>query len=280
MTKICWFSGGVTSAVACKLVIDRYGVDKCRVVFIDTMNEDPDTYRFKSQCQDWYGVEIEAVKNDKYTDIQSVWHKYNSLNVAKGAICSTELKRSVREKFQKENGFSAQVFGFDMSEVNRAKALKSNYPSSKPIFPLIYKLLSKRDCIDILVKAGIDPPVTYSYGFQNNNCFLTGCVQGGIGYWQKMQTEFPDKFDTMAKLEHTLTDKAGKPVTMLKDQSKRKGLVFLRKHPGFPDVLDISQKKGRPPKPLFECNGFCGTNDLEPRNTTETEINYDLSNTV
>lgn len=27
----------------------------------------------------------------------------------------------------------------------------------------------------------------YKLGFTNNNCFGTGCVQGGIGYWQKVE---------------------------------------------------------------------------------------------
>ncbi len=27
-------------------------------------------------------------------------------------------------------------------------------------------------------------------------------------------------------------------------------------------------------EPLFECNGFCGTNDLNERIKTEKEINY------
>lgn len=33
---ICWWSGGITSAVACKLAIDMYGKDRCRVIMIDT----------------------------------------------------------------------------------------------------------------------------------------------------------------------------------------------------------------------------------------------------
>lgn len=37
-------------------------------------------------------------------------------------------------------------------------------------------------------------------GLKNNNCFSTGCVQGGIGYWQKMEKEFPEKFNVMADL--------------------------------------------------------------------------------
>lgn len=271
---IAWFSGGVTSAVTCKLCLDWWPKDSVRVVFIGTMNEDSDTYRFKVDCERVWGVKIETISNEKYKSIQAVWRKYNSLNVATGAICSTELKRAVREKFQKENGFSYQAFGFEVEETNRAKAMKKNYPDSKPIFPLIYEMLSKKDCIKILQDSGIQIPRAYEMGFNNNNCLQTGCVQGGIGYWQKMKMDFPDKFDAMAAMEHELTDSKGEPVTMLKDQGKDKGLVFLKPHPAYPFMKDISMMKGRPSKPLMECNGFCGTNDLSPKNETEDEINY------
>ena len=113
----------------------------------------------------------------------------------------------------------------------------------------------------------------YKLGFLNNNCFKTGCVQGGIGYWQKMKREFPEKFNKMAKMEHEITEAKGKPVTMLKDQSKNGGLVFLRHNPKYPKIKNISMMQGREPKPLVDCNGFCGVNDLE-RNPTEKEINY------
>ena len=63
---------------------------------------------------------------------------------------------------------------------------------------------------------------------------------------------------------------------MLKDQGKNKGLVFLKPHPKYPDVKDITMMRGREPKPLFECNGFCGTNDLEERPKEEQDINYQL----
>ena len=97
-----------------------------------------------------------------------------------------------------------------------------------------------------------------------------------------MKRDFPDKFDTMADMEHKLTNLKGTPVTMLKDQSnsaKSSGnqLLFLKPHPDYPFVKDISQMKGREPKPLFECNGFCGINDLEERTETEKEINYQTS---
>ena len=58
---ICWWSGGITSAVACKLGIDLFGKENCRVVMQDTQNEHEDTYRFKSDCEKWYGLPIEVI---------------------------------------------------------------------------------------------------------------------------------------------------------------------------------------------------------------------------
>lgn len=283
---IGWWSGGITSAVACKIGIDLYGKENVRIIFIDTMNEDDDTYRFMKDCSDWYGIEIETITSTKHKSIQDVWFRYKALNNAKGAVCSSELKRQVRETWEKNNEWEHQIFGFELDEYKRAKGMVLNHPKTKPLFPLMMYGLSKKDCINIVQEANIEVPITYSLGFLNNNCFKTGCVQGGIGYWQKMARDFPDKFDAMAKMEHDITDLKGKPVTMLKDQSKEskaivketgdKSLqfVFLKPHKDYPDIKDISMMKGREPKPLFDCNGMCGVNDLEKRSETEQEINY------
>jgi len=270
---IGWWSGGITSAVACKIVIDLYGINNVRLVFIDTRNEDEDTYRFKNDCEKWYGKEIETITSTKHESIQAVWRRYKALNNANGAVCSSELKRLVRQQWQKTNEWKYQVFGFELTEAKRAISLKLNHSETKPIFPLLMFGYSKKECIEIVQNAGIEVPQTYKLGYLNNNCFKTGCTQGGIGYWQKIQREYPDKFNTMAEMEHELTDAKDKPVTMLKDQSKGGGLVFLKPHKDYPEIKDISMMKGREPQPLFECNGLCGINDLE-RNETEEEINY------
>jgi len=277
---IAWWSGGITSAVTCQKMIELYGKDKVRIVFIDTHNEHEDTYRFKKDCEKWYGLPIETITGigDKYPTIQSVWEKHKSLNVAHGAICSSTLKRKVREDWQKNNKWETQAFGFELDEIKRVRSMALNNPKLKPVFPLMMFGLTKKDCINIVEEAGVEAPVMYKLGFLNNNCFGTGCVQGGIGYWQKMRRDFPDKFDAMAEVEHRLTNLKGSPVTMLKDQSKEGGLVFLKPHKDYPNIKDISMLKGREPKPLFECNGFCGINDLEERSETEQEINYDDDN--
>lgn len=267
---ICWWSGGVTSAVACWLAIRLFGKENVKIIFMDTRNEDESTYCFFRACEKWYGVNIGVLSNPKYESIQEVWYKYLSLNVANGAICSSELKRDLRRKYENNNMFSYQVFGFDIDEVRRVKGMVANNGKTNPIFPLLLFGYSKKDCIDILIQNGIDPPRTYELGFNNNNCFKTGCIQGGIGYWQKMQREFPEKFLAMAKVEHELTNKKGVPVTMLRH---KKLPLFLVPHPGYPLLPNINDVKGREPKPLMECNGFCGTNDLM-KNETEEEINF------
>ena len=278
---IGWWSGGVTSGITCKLIIDIYGLDRVRLIFIDTKNEDDDTYRFKKDCEQFYGKKIETITaiGKKYNNIQEVWTKHKSLNVAHGAICSSELKMKVRQEWEKTNAYTHQAFGFDIKEIKRATAIKLNHAHTNPIFPLLMYGYEKQDCINIFNENNIRVPRTYELGFQNNNCFKTGCVQGGIGYWQKMKDEYPEKFNAMADMEHKLTNMKGKPVTLSKDQSKKakesdRTLVFLKAHPDYPELKDISQMKGRPPEPLLECNGFCGTNDLSPQ-PAQSDINYE-----
>lgn len=285
---ICWWSGGITSAVACKIAIDIYGKENCKVIMIDTMNEHDDTYRFKKDCEKWYGLPVDIISGipGDYESVKDTWYKHLSLNTATGAICSYKLKRVVREKWQKLNEFSRQVFGFEFnkSEFNRARGLTSNHPNSKPIFPLLMLGYDKEKCIDVIKETGIEVPEAYRLGFQNNNCLKTGCVQGGIGYWFKMKADHYDKFLEMSKVEHELTDLKGQPVTMLKCQSneskakakieKYADLVFLVKHPKYPNHKCIDDMQGRAVEPLMDCNGFCGTNDLNPPSKTEQELNW------
>lgn len=52
---IAWWSGGGDSAWTCFLCLLWYGKENVRVVFIDTKNEDEDTFRFKKDCEQWGG---------------------------------------------------------------------------------------------------------------------------------------------------------------------------------------------------------------------------------
>lgn len=262
---IGWISGGVASAVACDLALKQYG-DDVFLAFNNTHREDRDTFRFLKELEVHWGREIVEINSHRFHDPEEVWNKYSGLNFAHGAPCSTVLKREVREKNQDLDNDFGQVFGFDVSEMRRVNGMIENHPEINPIFPLIVEKMDRFKIFAELKRWGIKPPRTYEK-FQNNNCMgdpesmFGGCVQGGIGYWQLIQEEYPMKFERMAYWERKLSARKGKPVTICKDQreGKKGNRLFLTHNPMFPDIENISAIKGRRPVVVQECNGFCGT---------------------
>lgn len=267
---IAWWSGGVTSAVACKLALNEYNED-VEIVFCDTHHEHLDTYRFLHDCEKWYKRPIKVIANPRFADPLAVWYHYGALNHATGAICSTHLKQRVRIAYQNTSMTKAQVFGFEAGEEKRANNMQMNYPEINPTFPLIEQSITKPMAIQLILGANIAVPKMYELGFSNNNCFGSsesgygGCVQGGAGYWKKIREDYPKKFAAMAKIEHEISIRKGKPVTMLRKKTKARGTepIFLLACEAFPNVRTIDAMSGRDPKNMMECNGFCGTYDVE-----------------
>lgn len=269
---IGWWSAGARSAVANKILTELFPLEYIRFVFINTKNEADDLYTFKGQCEQWYDKEIEEICSTEYDSIEDIWYDNMTLGLSKGAKCSEVLKIRVRKQFCKRNHFSHNSFGYDIDEIGRATDMNKSNAYLKPIYPLLLKGLDKFDCIKTIQKANdmflhIEVPLTYRLGLENNNCFQTGCVKGGIGYWQWMRDNQPQKFDNMARREHEITDLKKSPVTVCKDQSNeakasnngKSKLIFLKPNPKYPDYKDISMIEGRAPEKLMDCNGFCST---------------------
>ena len=206
---LMWFSCGVASAVASKLVVNKQkDVD---VIYCDVGSEHPDNKRFIVDIEKWLGRSIIIMKNKKYKDIWDVFEKTKYLVGVNGARCTVELKKSIRHKI--EANYDIQIFGYTVEERNRAERLLEQNPEIKAEFPLIENQLSKQDCIGLITGAGIKIPAMYELGYRNNNCI--GCVKGGIGYWNKIRIDFPDIFKRMASVERKLKR------TVCKDQSKK-----------------------------------------------------------
>lgn len=199
--KILWFSCGVTSAVACKIALEKYGSENCVIAYIKIDSSHPDNARFINDCEKWYGAKIEVFQSDKYKDQFDVIKKTKYVNGVGGARCTLELKKNVRRKIEKEIDFDGQIFGFEFKkkEINRSIRFKEQYPHTNPTYPLIDECINKESALGILKKAGIKSPKMYELGYHNNNCI--GCVKGGMGYWNKIRVDFPDKFEQMAKAE-------------------------------------------------------------------------------
>jgi hypothetical protein len=232
---VVWFSCGAASAVAGKLALDKYPdtIFACCVL----SSEHSDNERFLVDCEKWYGKEILRLKSPKYTDIYDVFRKTRYLVGVRGARCTTELKKKVRQDFQKLS--DRQVFGFTIEEKDRAERFTEQNPEVDLYAPLIEQGYTKKDCFRELEKAGIELPMMYKLGYKNNNCI--GCVKGGAGYWNKIRRDFPDVFSKMAVLERELKR------TITKHKGKRVYLDELPENVGrYESELD------------FQCGVLCG----------------------
>jgi len=239
-----WFSCGITSAVACKLAIEQNENVELYYMEIDTAH--PDNVRFIADCEKWYGKKINLIRSAKYKDQFDVIEKTGYVNGPDGARCTLELKKEVRfyheerlkpDLFEPDRPqYSNQIHGFEfkVDEIKRAIDYSIDYPYTNARFPLIEARLTKENCAQILLDAGIELPAMYLLGYNNNNCI--GCVKGGKGYWNKIRVDFPEKFDQMAK-------------------SERKA-----KHSCIKDTFldELHPEDGRTPKPIVpNCSVVC-----------------------
>lgn len=200
MKGIGWFSGGVTSAVSIKLLLDAgHQMD---IFYFETGAHHPDHLRFLADCEKWYGQKIITVRNKKYESPADVMLKDKYVNGPSGARCTLKLKKELRWALEKIMDYDFQVMGYDHGEPDRVKNFQTEYPEAKAIFPLFDLKMNKKDCLKIIADVGIELPEMYKLGFNNSNCI--GCPKGGMGYWNKIREVFPEAFNKMAEVEREL----------------------------------------------------------------------------
>lgn len=237
MKFLAWFSCGVTSAVACKLAIDKYG-DDVDIWYIETGAAHSDNQRFIEDCENWYGRKILTARHPKFKNPLEI-AAIEVFNTPWGAPCTKYLKKEVRQRIEKNYTQPIHVFGFEYNkkEINRAFRWKQQN-SSRVYFPLIEQGWNKRRCLQELLLNKIEIPAMYRLGYNNNNCI--GCFKGGKGYWNKIRTDFPDVFRKTAELELKTRH------TCLKDRGKQLFLAELEPDAGKHQNIDIP-----------ECGIFC-----------------------
>lgn len=235
---ISWFSCGVTSAVACKLALQKY--DNVELYYADTGSQHEDSMRFLYDCERWYGKKINILKSKEYSDHFDVMLRQKMICTKHFYPCTYELKKKARYDLEDKLGsWAGQIWGFDLSEKHRAKRMIEQYPAQKSLFPLIDAGLDKPNCVHIMKRVGIELPVTYKLGFHNNNCI--GCPRGGMGYWNKIRVDFPYEFGKMSNIERNI------------------GHSCLKENDGTPLFLDeLDPNRGHFPTEIMpECGLFC-----------------------
>lgn len=201
MLTVSWFSAGVSSAVATKMMIDD--IDKIIYTHID--DQHPDTLRFVKDCEAWFGKPVEILQSP-YMSVENACRMSGGrgyINGPGGAACTKFLKRRVRKEWEMKNpGQLRYVWGMDYGEKNRCDRLHETMPEQEHVFPLVDRMMTKADAHRVLVASGIKRPAMYELGYSNNNC--VGCVKGGMGYWNHIRRDFPEIFDARAKMERLI----------------------------------------------------------------------------
>lgn len=215
MRTISWFSCGAASAVATKLAIQAD--PNTIVVRCIVENEDDDNSRFADECAEWFGRPVLELRSEKYKDCWQVWEERRFLNGPAGALCTVEMKKKVRQRFQEAGDI--QYFGFTADEKERALRFQENNLEVNAKFPLIENSLTKRDCFMRIKARGIELPRMYRLGYNNANCI--GCVKGGMGYWNKIRVTHPEVFNRMALLERDIGHSCIKGVFLDQLDTKR-----------------------------------------------------------
>lgn len=193
--KVGWFSAGCSSLVACKLAKPD------KTIYIHVANQHPDTIRFLIEAGRVLG-EIEILQSMKWVSVDEVI-EHGYINSPAGAMCTLELKKRVRQEWEKAHfERHTYVWGYDVTEKRRADHTVIAMPEFDHEFPLIERGLTKEDCHALCEEWGIRRPAMYDLGYPNNNCI--GCVKGGMGYWNKIREDFPAVFKRRAKQEREI----------------------------------------------------------------------------
>ena len=241
-TIVVWFSCGAASAVAAKKIIEIYGdYATIRIVNNPVKEEDEDNRRFLVDVEKWLGIEVEFAVNKNFPNAScvEVWDKRKGMSFPKGAPCTMELKKKARQQWEELNPHDWLVLGFTSEERRRSDRFKLTERDNL-LTVLIDNDITKRDCFDIVQKAGIELPRIYKLGYPNANCI--GCVKAtSPTYWNNVREVHPDVFKSRMEQSRRIGSK------LVRVANKR---IYL-------DELDPNVV-GRPMKTLgSECGIFC-----------------------
>lgn len=239
---VVWFSNGAASAIAWQETLRRYG-SYCdvRAVNNPVAEEDEDNLRFGADVSKWLGRPIESAINPNYPAASAVdvWEKRKAMVFPLGAPCTVHLKKGARQHYERNNRVDWHVLGFAVEEKGRYNRFVLTERSN--VLPVLIDAgLTRQDCYDRLVSAGINPPRVYEEGYPNANCI--GCVKAtSPTYWNLVRQTRP----------HVFAERA--------DQSRRLGARLVR-YKGKRIFLDDlpADAKGRPLHNMsVECGIFC-----------------------
>lgn len=219
------FSGGVTSAWCAGWALRNYPRRDVVLLWHDTKEEHPDTYRFLREMAD--ALRMPITERSDGRSVTDLFYDEGFLGNNQNAMCSRILKREQGERFVSDlmaQGFEViKVYGFSARETERIQRAPTHAESAgyKAIFPCVEEDVSKQTCADWCnCTMGVKPSAMYEWA-EHANC--VGCVKGGKAYWLAVHRNHPDVFAQRSHMEdefgHSIL--RGDSPVLLRDLVKR-----------------------------------------------------------
>lgn len=253
MKYIVSVSGGLGSAEALKRTIEQHGKENVVALFADVKGdakthfwskfpvldqleherfggESRETIRFLWQLSYHFDIPIERLEDEHKRTVYAVFAKNRAFRLFSGGVfvhkCSEILKRGVIKQYILSNfkpGEYTIVLGMGWDEAHRAKASQAywrrelgwdvNVISPNAGKPLADKCVTER----WVTEAGLDIAPAYEQGLDHDNCNAF-CIAAGQGHYAIVYNKRPGVYFYSARMEKSLSNYWGKPVTILKDE--------------------------------------------------------------
>lgn len=257
-------SGGLGSFVAAEIAIAEYGRENVRLVFCDTLIEDPDLYRFLDDTEKALGLNILRLKDGR--NPWEVFRDVKFMGNSRTAHCSSVLKRDVFEEWIKRlSGPVTLILGIDWTEEHRLVRARANWTPIPVEAPLCKYPLTKAQIVARVEAYGIKIPELYGKGFAHNNCGGF-CVRAGQAHFANLLDKYPLRYLWHEKAQEKLMREV--PTTrpfLQKTTNKVREYLTLRQ---FRERLQAGDTFDK-----FDLGGCgCFVNDPKPGECATSEV--------
>lgn len=259
MNHIVSFSTGLSSAITTIRVLDKH--PGAKIVFMDTLFEDDDNYRFMSDFENKFGIEI--IKLVEGRTPYEVFTEQHLIPNSFIAPCTHRLKVDIFRKYLLTlEGDITIYIGYDFMELHRCESTTRNYAKLGYTvdYPLLWKPYEMRKYSDVANQDwGIKPPRMYALGYTHANCGGR-CVKQGKGDWIRTLINFPERYAEIEQWENDMRqNEVNQNYAILKTQLATGSIPIT-----LTELRGAHEKKTADPK-LFDYDSacvVCGVGDI------------------
>lgn len=235
------FSGGVTSAWCAGWALRNYPKEEVILLFHDTKEEHPDTYRFLKEMA--AALQLPITERSDGRSVTEVFEDEHFLGNNQNAMCSRILKAEQGTRFMRElRGLGVtdlvKVVGFSKNEEKRIQRLMgyAERDGFSVRFPVAEEGVTKQACADWCLSMGVRPSAMYEWA-DHANCL--GCVKGGRAYFLAVKEHHPEVYEQRAQLEelygHSIIRGSNREHVTLRQLP----LVGLKRQPGRREAIEV-----------------------------------------